>query len=76
MRLTNKDLEALRLLMRAEIKDELTILKDELVRRFDRVDTMMDGLYRDNERREQEYLFARDQLGALEKRVTLIEKRS
>lgn len=52
--------------MEIRVREELQPFRDEMTRRFDQVATQIDGLYKRDERREQEYLFIREQIRPLE----------
>lgn len=73
MALTDDDLKALRLLMREEIRDSFERSVEPLRKGVsDRLRDMvgqMEGLYTQNEKREQEYLFIREQLSRQEKQL-------
>jgi hypothetical protein len=66
MSLTEEDFKALRLLMREEINDafeqRFEPFRNEVNERFREVDRRFDGLYAQNEKREQEYLSMTAQL--------------
>jgi len=66
MRITEDEMKALRLLLRNELQAEIRPFRNEVSKRFDEVATQMDGLYQRDERREQEYLFIREQIRRLE----------
>jgi predicted nuclease with TOPRIM domain len=66
MPITENEMSALRLLLREELHAQVRPLQDEMSRRFDEVATQMDGLYQRDEKREQEYLSIREQIGRLE----------
>jgi tRNA(Ser,Leu) C12 N-acetylase TAN1 len=68
MALTENDVKALRLLLREELQAEVRPFRDEVDKRFDEVATQIDGLYQRDEKREQEYLFIREQIRRLEAR--------
>ncbi|HYX29673.1 MAG TPA: hypothetical protein VE863_13995 [Pyrinomonadaceae bacterium] len=55
MAITDEELSALRLLLKEELQAELRPFQEEVSRHFDEIATQMDGLYRRDERREQEY---------------------
>jgi hypothetical protein len=55
MPITEDEMKALRLLLREELHSQVRPLRDEMSKRFDEVATQMDGLYRRDEKREQEY---------------------
>lgn len=73
MSLTEEDFKALRLLMREEINDafeqRFEPFRNEVNERFREVDRRFDGLYAQNEKREQEYLSMTAQLDRIEKTV-------
>jgi hypothetical protein len=69
MAFTEDELTALRFLLREELQTEFRPLRDEVGRRFDEVATRMDGLYQRDEKREQEYLFIREQMRRLETKL-------
>ena len=71
MALDDNDIEALRILFQGELEP----LKEEMKERFDSIASQLDGLYRDNEKREQEYLFSNEQSKRLEERVDALEKK-
>ena len=64
--ITEDEMKALRLLLRNELQAEIRPFRNEVSKRFDEVATQMDGLYQRDERREQEYLFIREQIRRLE----------
>ena len=66
MPITEDEMKALRLLLRNELQAEIRPFRNEVSKRFDEVTTQMDGLYQRDERREQEYLFIREQIRRLE----------
>lgn len=68
MPLTESEIKALRLLLREELKAQLRPLQGDIDKRFDEVATQIDGLYKRDEKREQEYLSIREQIGRLEAR--------
>ena len=68
MSFTDDELRALRLLLREELQAEVRPFRNEVRKRFDQVAAQMDGLYRRDEKREQEYLFIREQIRRLEAR--------
>jgi hypothetical protein len=74
MALTEDDLKALRLLMREEIHDafehRLKPFRRDVDERFREVDRRFEGLYAQNEKREQEYLFIKEQLGRQEQQLS------
>ena len=59
-------MDVLRLLLKEELEAQLGPFRDEESRRFDVVATQMDGLYRRDEKREQEYLSIREQMRRVE----------
>ena len=66
MAFTENEVKALRLLLREELQAEVRPFRNEVSKRFDEVATQMDGLYQRDEKREQEYLFIREQIRRLE----------
>ena len=66
MTFTEDEMKALRLLLREELQAELRPFRNEVIKRFDEVAMQMDGLYHRDEKREQEYLFIREQIRRLE----------
>ena len=66
MPITEDEMKALRLLLRNELQAEIRPFRNEVSKRFDEVATQMDGLYQRDERREQKYLFIREQIRRLE----------
>ena len=66
MPITEDEMKALRLLLRNELQAEIRPFRNEVSKRFDEVATQIDGLYQRDERREQEYLFIRQQIRRLE----------
>ena len=66
MPITEDEMKALRLLLRNELQAEIRPFRNEVSKRFDEVATQIDGLYQRDERREQEYLFIREQIRRLE----------
>ena len=69
MPLNENEMDSLRLLLREELQDGLRPFRDEVGRRFDEVATQIDGLYRRDEKREQEYLSIREQMRRLDQKV-------
>jgi hypothetical protein len=67
--MTEAEVKALRLLIREEVQAEVRPLRDEMNMRFDRVATQIEGLYQRDEKREQEYLFIREQIRRIETRL-------
>ncbi len=78
MALTEDDLIALRLLMREEINDafeqRIEPFRTHADERFREVDRRFEGLYAQNEKREQEYVFIREQLSRQEMQLADISK--
>ena len=74
MALTEEDFKALRLLMREEINDaferRFEPFRTHVDERFREVDRRFEGLYAQNEKREVEYLFIKEQLGRQELQLT------
>lgn len=70
MALTEEDFKALRLLMREEIEP----FRNEVNERFREVDGRIEGLYAQNEKREQEYLFIKEQLSRQEQQLSKQER--
>jgi hypothetical protein len=68
MAFTEDEMRALQLLLREELQAELRPFRNEVNKRFDEVATQVDGLYRRDEKREQEYLSIREQMRRLEAR--------
>ena len=66
MAFTDDEMTALQLLLREELQSELRPFRSEVNKRFDEVATQVDGLYRRDEKREQEYLSIREQMRRLE----------
>jgi hypothetical protein len=64
--ITKDEMDVLRLLLKEELEAQLGPFRDEVSRRFDVVATQMDGLYRRDEKREQEYLSIREQMRRVE----------
>ena len=75
MALSEDDMKALRLLIREEVQAEVRPFRDEVDKRFDEVASQIDGLYQRDEKREQEYLFIREQMQRLESRFARLEAR-
>ena len=69
MALSEDDMKALRLLVGEVLEAKLQPFRNEVSRRFDEVATQVDGLYQRDEKREQEYLFIREQIQRLETRL-------
>jgi len=78
MTLTDDDLKALRLLMREEINEafeqRFEPFRTHVDERFREVDRQFEGLYAQNEKREEEYLFIKEQLGRQEQQLTKQEQ--
>jgi predicted nuclease with TOPRIM domain len=68
MPFTEAEMKALRSLLREELQAEIRPFRNEIGKRFSEVATQMDGLYQRDEKREQEYLFIREQIRRLESR--------
>jgi hypothetical protein len=66
MAFTEDKMKALRLLLREELQAEIGSFRNEVGRRSSEVATQMDRLYQRDEKREQEYLFIREQIRRLE----------
>ena len=66
MPITEDEMNALRVLLREELQAEARPFRNEVNKRFDELAIQMDGLYRRDERREQEYLSIREQISRLE----------
>ena len=66
MAFTEDELRALQLLLQEELQAEIRPFRNEVNKRFDEVATQVDGLYRRDEKREQEYLSIREQMRSLE----------
>ena len=66
MPITEVEMNALRLLLKEELQAQLQPFREEVNKRFDEVATQMDGLYKRDEKREQEYLSIREQIRGLE----------
>ena len=62
-------MNVLRSLLSEELHYQLQPFRDEVNRRFDAVATQIDGLYQRDEKREQEYLFIREQIRRLEAKI-------
>ena len=69
MPITEKELRALRLLLREELQAEVRPFRNVVGKRFDEIATQMDGLYQRDEKREHEYLSIREQIRRLEARI-------
>jgi len=67
--MTDAELNALRLLLREELRNELNPLRAEVAKRFDEIALQMDGLYQRDEKREQEYFSMREQMKRLERKL-------
>lgn len=63
--MTADEITALRLLLREELQTELTPFRAEVSRRFDEMASHIDGLYKRDETREQEYFSIREQIKRL-----------
>ena len=66
MPITEVEMNALRFLLKEELQAQLQPFREEVNKRFDEVATQMDGLYKRDEKREQEYLSIREQIRRLE----------
>ena len=66
MPITEMEMNALRLLLKEELRAEVRPLRYEINKRFDEVATQIDGLYQRDEKREMEYLSIREQIRRLE----------
>jgi predicted nuclease with TOPRIM domain len=69
MPITEGEMNALRLLLKEELRTQLQPFREEVNKRFDEIATQMDGLYRRDENREQEYMSIREQIRRLEARL-------
>ena len=69
MPFTENEMKALRLLLQEELQAEIRPFRSEVDKRLDDVATQIDGLYRRDEKREQEYLSIREQIRPLEARL-------
>jgi predicted nuclease with TOPRIM domain len=67
--ITEGEMNALRLLLKEELRMQLQPFREEVNKRFDEIATQMDGLYKRDENREQEYLPIREQIRRLEARL-------
>jgi type II secretory ATPase GspE/PulE/Tfp pilus assembly ATPase PilB-like protein len=56
MPITEGEMNALRLLLKEELRMQLQPFREEVNKRFDEIATQMDGLYQRDEKREQKYL--------------------
>jgi hypothetical protein len=66
MPITADEMNVLRMLLKEELETALRPLREEVNKRFDKIASQMDGLYQRDEKREQEYLFFREQIRRLE----------
>jgi hypothetical protein len=66
MPFTSDESRALRSLLREELQSEIQPFRNEVSKRFAEVAVHIDGLYRRDERREQEYLSILEQIRRLE----------
>ena len=69
MPIAEEEMNALRVLLKEELEAQLRPFRDELNERFDELGIQVDGLYRRDEKREQEYLSIREQIRRLETRL-------
>lgn len=69
MPITNEEMNALRLLLKEEFEIQFQPFREEVNHRFDEIARQIEGLYQRDEKREQEYLFIREQIGRLEGRL-------
>ena len=69
MPITEGEMNALRLLLKEELRTQLQPFREEVNKLFDEIATQMDGLYRRDENREQEYMSIREQIRRLEARL-------
>jgi len=69
MPITEGEMNALRLLLKEELRTQLQPFREEVNKRFDEIATQMDGLYKRDENREQEYMSIREQIRRLEARL-------
>ena len=69
MPITEGEMNALRLLLKEELRMQLQPFREEVNKRFDEIATQMDGLYKRDENREQEYLSIGEQILRLEARL-------
>ena len=67
MHITSEEMNAQRLLLKEELETAQP-LREEINKRFDKIATQIDGLYQRDEKREQEYLYVREQIRPLESR--------
>ena len=75
MALDNKDLEALRRLIREEIRSETESFKKEMAEFRSETQNNFDALFAWEEKREQETTFRDEQVKRIEERVGVIEKK-
>ena len=66
MPISENELDALQLILREELDSHISPFRDEVKQRFDQVAQQLDGLYKENETREQEYLAIKHQIERLE----------
>lgn len=69
MPLNENEIAGIKLLLREELRSQLTIFRDEVFKRFDDITTLLDGLFQRDERREEEYLLLREQVRRVEDKV-------
>ena len=69
MPITEGEMNALRLLLKEELRTQLQPFREEVNKRFDEIATQMDGLFKRDENREQEYLSIGEQIRRLEARL-------
>ena len=69
MAMTEDEMQALRFLLREELRAELKPFRAEVDKRFDEIASHIDGLYQRDEKREQNYFSIREQIKRLEQRI-------
>ena len=72
MAFTEDEVTALQLLLREELQAEIRPFRNEVNKRFDDIATQVYGLYRRDEKREQEHLSISEQMRRLEAQSQLI----
>ena len=75
MALEQKDIHALQLLIREEIRSQLQPMEERINHRFDGVITTLDSLVATDENREQETTIRDEQITRLEERVDVVERK-
>ena len=61
--------QVFQILLQMVTREEFNSFREKINKRFDEVGRQIDGLYQRDEKREQEYLFIREQIQRLEAKI-------